>query len=162
MRQIRSAEVVAHGSASAARVEVRRTATRHRVAFVHGAEVYAVAREATGIRHRLVQMRGGEQDEPAGRNYQAHLATLDRLRQPRLLPRVGLDVLRRTGTVLRVPLVVVVDIRAVLDGIVEIVRMEGEAVALFNVPDRQPPVDLAERRRVPRVAVRVEGVGNAR
>src|SRR3954447_13402212 len=107
-------------------------------------------------------MRGGEQDEPAGRNQQAYLATLNRLRQLRLLPRVGLDVLRRTGAVLRVPLVVVVDIGAILDGIVEIVRMEGEAVALFDVPDRQPPVDLAERRRVPRVTMGVEGVGDAR
>jgi hypothetical protein len=80
----------------------------------------------------------------------------------RLDARIGFDVLRRAGAALGVPAVVIVVARRVGDALGEIARVKGHAVAPLDRVDRQPPVELALRRRVPGVAVRVESIGDAR
>src|SRR5207237_9079530 len=61
-----------------------------------------------------------------------------------------------------VPLVVVIRARAIAYGRVPVAQVERHGVIRLDLVHRYPPVDLAEGGGVPRVAMRVEGVGDPR
>ena len=90
----------------------------------------------------------------------AHGDWLKRLLSLRLFARIDLDVLYRCGAIFRIPFVVVVNFRVVPHGLAEIPRIETHRVVGFERIDGQPPVELAHRRRIPSIPMRVKSVGD--
>src|SRR5713226_5632460 len=129
---------------------------------MHRSEIETVAGFVGGVRYRLVKLRAGEQYDAAGRRQITDAQRLQGLLRLRLLARITADMLSRRRTVAAVPIVVIVDLRIVADGLGKVARIEGHSVIRLQRVDRDPPVELAGRRRVPSVAVRMEGIGDAR
>src|SRR5215510_8425249 len=69
--------------------------------------------------------------------------------------------LRSILAALGIPPVVIEVSRSILDASSPVTRMEGHAVLRHELVYRRPPVELAHRRRIPGVAMRMVGVGDA-
>jgi hypothetical protein len=79
---------------------------------------------------------------------------------PWLFARIFLDLLCSDPTTLQIPFVEVKTAGAVLYSLAPIARKEGHAVLGIDVVDGQPPVLLTHGRAVPRISMRMQGVGN--
>src|SRR5260370_781607 len=77
-----------------------------------------------------------------------------------LYARVFADVLRGVEPANAIPFRIVIDSGTVANGLTPIVGMESHDVFRNDVEHRNPPVELALWGRIPRVAVRMEGIGN--
>ncbi len=163
MRQVRPTKVIAHRRSRASRVHVRRTAPRCHVVQIHRAKINAEARLSRIIRHARMHLCGRKQQHATGgRNHSDLWIQLHRLFRLRLFPRVLLDELAGILPARAVPFRVVVFRGAVAHRLTPIPWMKRHRVFWNDRINRQPPVDLAHRRGVPRVAVRVERVCNSR
>src|SRR5262249_12480568 len=60
------------------------------------------------------------------------------------------------------PLVIIIVSRAVAHWVRPVARVESHNVVRLNFVHRQPPINLAEGRRIPGVPVRVKGIRDAR
>ena len=76
-------------------------------------------------------------------------------RHPMLLVGAA-DVLSGVAPALCVPAIVVKTRRIVSDGSAPVCGMEGHSLRSVEVVERHPPVQLAGRRRIPSVAMRVK------
>ena len=109
-----------------------------------------------------MQVCRGKQQHAARRRHHRHVRLqLDVFLQLGLRPRVLVHVRDCIETLPGIPFLVVVDLGIVRRLAREPLRMEGHGVAAVHLEDRNPPVDLAHRRRIPGVAVRMEGIGDA-
>ena len=61
-----------------------------------------------------------------------------------------------------VPLVIVVSLGIVVYGTRPVSRMKGHSVVRLDFVNGQPPVDLAEGRGIPSIAMRMPGISDAR
>ena len=120
---VRAAEIVVHRRSRAARIHICGAKMRDGILVVHGPKVDAVAGDSARIRHRLVQMSAGEQDEPAGGTNDFDRVDLDVLLRLRLLPGIRLDVFGRFGPRCSVPLAVIIDCGIILQWSVKIFRI---------------------------------------
>src|SRR5262249_2924856 len=80
---------------------------------------------------------------------------------PWLFASVFLDLLGSYPAALKIPFVVVKTAGAVLYSLTPIAREKGHAVLGIDVVNGQPPVLLTQGRCVPRIPMRMQGVGNA-
>ena len=78
-----------------------------------------------------------------------------------LLARVGFDVLRRVLPAGAIPCLVIVLVRAVLHTLAPIAWMKRHRIAPQNLKNRNPPIQLAHRRGIPGIAMRMECVCDA-
>ena len=162
MAEILDAEVVRHRRARAAGIHVGRAGKACRVAPVNGPEINAEARAPRGVRDGRVQLGPGEDHHPAHGGDDAQVRVRrDRLQRLRLLAGIDAHVLGRVEAAGGIPALVVVAGRAVGHRPVPVVRVERHGVVRRDVEHGHPPVQLAERRRVPGVPVRMKGVGDA-
>src|SRR5216683_3375390 len=129
---------------------------------MHRSEIETVAGFVGGVRYRLVKLRAGEQYDAAGRRQITDAQRLQGLLRLRLLARITADMLSRRRTVAAVPIVVIVDLRIVADGLGKVARIEGHSVIRLQRVDRDPPVELAGGGGEQSVAGGWEGKANPR
>src|SRR5690348_9344870 len=115
MAKVGAPEVILHRRPGASRVDVRGTKMRDGIVVMNRPEVYAVTGDAAGVRHRLVQLGPGKQDEASRRtNYFDRIGT-DLFLRLWLFPGVGLDMLGRFHSTFSIPLRVIINLRIVPD-----------------------------------------------
>ena len=108
-----------------------------------------------------MHVRGGEQQHASRRRNNSDLRIkLHRLLRLRLFPRVLLDELRGVLPARAVPFCIVVFRRTIAHGLAPISRMKRHRVFWDDRINRQPPVDLAHRCGIPRVAMRMKDICN--
>src|SRR6266850_1006014 len=108
-----------------------------------------------------MELGSRKHDDAASRRQQPHVRLqFDGFECLWLRTRVDADLLGGMEAAVAVPLLVVVAVRAVAQSVGEITRVKSHAIGRVDGKYRQPPVDLAHRRRVPGVAMRVKRVSD--
>src|SRR6266540_6113233 len=108
-----------------------------------------------------MQLRSREEKNPSNLSNNAHLRVkFDGFLWARLLTSIGLNILSSSLPARSVPFVIIVDVRVVTDCLAPVSWMKRHSVLGFNFINREPPVNLAGRSRIPGVTMRVEGVGD--
>src|SRR6267142_3488620 len=108
-----------------------------------------------------MELGSRKHDDAAWRRQQPHVRLqFDGFECLWLRTRVDTDLLGGMEAAVAVPLLVVVAVRAVAQSVGEITRVKSHAIGRVDGKYRQPPVDLAHRRRVPGVAMRVKRVSD--
>jgi len=126
--EIAGPQVIPHGRASAARIDVGSTTPGDDVVLVDRPEVDAVASDPGRVLDGLVQLSAGERDDRTGRREKTHGHRVEFLLGPGLLACIALDVLGRGRAVPGVSLVVIVALRTILDRLAEVARVESHRV----------------------------------
>src|SRR5580693_10077619 len=157
--EVRDPQEIAKRGPRGGAVAVRRAAFAGNVVNVDGAKVDAPAHHIRGVRHGRVQLRSGENNDPARGDDEAYFRLeFQRLLGVRLDAGIVAYVLRGILTALGIPSVVIEVARSILDTAAPVTRMERHAILGDEFVDRRPPIELAHRRRIPGIAMRVVGV----
>ena len=129
---------------------------------VHRPEINAEARFPRVVGNGRMHLSCRKGDHSARRRHDADLGIeLQGLFRLGLFAGILFDVLGRFLAAGSHPLLVIVLPGAIAHRLAEVPGMKGHDIAGLYLIDRQPPVDLAHRRRVPGVPVRMKGIGDA-
>src|SRR5262245_13293912 len=106
-----------------------------------------------------MQLRSGKQKNASGRTDKTNLGVrVYGIFGTRLVLQVSFRIVGGGFSTVLIPSIMVELTRSVANSHAPIPRMEGQSTGGTNVVNRKPPVLLAKRCGIPRVAVRMDGI----